>query len=290
MGDIALSIDNQIKRLSEKGLDLSCYSNSKLKEILLDIGYYRLGFYSYYFMDDRKEKFMNNIKISEIIDLYYMDIDLKDILMRYINRIEINFRTKVIYYPSMQNKDDPCWFIDESVMQEEFVNDFKSRYNGNFIKDNITLKKHHKNYPEDSYAPAWKTFEYLSFGSIITVFDSLKDEDIKKRISMLYKVKDLSKFLRFIHSVRQIRNICAHSGVLFDFSLPQSLNSHPLINYNGDDRSSLDSTLKVIAFFLESISENRLASFKSEIYSFFEKHKVKKHLLQIIRMNIKYLD
>lgn len=101
MGRVALSIDDQIKRLEEKGLDLSCYETSKLKEILLDIGYYRLGFYTYYFMDDEKENFLNGIKISEIIELYYMDIDLKYILMKYINRIEINFRTKLIYYPSI---------------------------------------------------------------------------------------------------------------------------------------------------------------------------------------------
>ena len=56
------------------------------------------------------------------------------------------------------------------------------------------------------------------------------------------------------------------------------------------DRNSLDASLKVIAFFLESISINRLAEFKSEIYSFFEKHKVKPHLLEIIRNHIKYLD
>lgn len=59
MGRVALSIDDQIKRLEEKGLDLSCYETSKLKEILLDIGYYRLGFYTYYFMDDEKENFLN---------------------------------------------------------------------------------------------------------------------------------------------------------------------------------------------------------------------------------------
>ena len=68
MGRVALSIDDQIKRLEEKGLDLSCYETSKLKEILLDIGYYRLGFYTYYFMDDEKENFLNGIKISEIVN------------------------------------------------------------------------------------------------------------------------------------------------------------------------------------------------------------------------------
>ena len=290
MGRVALSIDNQIKRLEEKGLDLSCYETSKLKEILLDIGYYRLGFYTYYFMDDEKENFLNGIKISEIIELYYMDIDLKYILMKYINRIEINFRTKLIYYPSIINKQDPFWFVDEALMKKDFVEDFKKRYDDNFKRDNLMLKKHHINYPTDNYAPAWKTFEYLSFGSIITLFDAIKDLEIKNRISKLYQVNDLGKFMRLIHAVRQIRNICAHSNVLFDFSLPQSLSSHPKINYNKGDRNSLDASLKVIAFFLESISINRLAEFKSEIYSFFEKHKVKPNLLEIIRNHIKYLD
>lgn len=290
MGRVALSIDDQIKRLEGKGLDLSCYETSKLKEILLDIGYYRLGFYTYYFMDDEKENFLNGIKISEIIELYYMDIDLKYILMKYINRIEINFRTKLIYYPSIINKQDPFWFVDEALMKKDFVEDFKKRYDDNFKRDNLMLKKHHINHPADIYAPAWKTFEYLSFGSIITLFDAIKDLEIKNRISKLYQVNDLGKFMRLIHAVRQIRNICAHSNVLFDFSLPQSLSSHPKINYNKGDRNSLDASLKVIAFFLESISINRLAEFKSEIYSFFEKHKVKPHLLEIIRNHIKYLD
>ena len=290
MGRVALSIDNQIERLEEKGLDLSCYEPSKLKEILLDIGYYRLGFYTYYFMDDEKENFLNGIKISEIIELYYMDIDLKYILMKYINRIEINFRTKLIYYPSIINKKDPFWFVDEALMKKDFVEDFKKRYDDNFKRDNLMLKKHHINHPADIYAPAWKTSEYLSFGSIITLFDAIKDLEIKNRISKLYQVNDLGKFMRLIHAVRQIRNICAHSNVLFDFSLPQSLSSHPKINYNKGDRNSLDASLKVIAFFLESISINRLAEFKSDIYSFFEKHKVKPHLLEIIRNHIKYLD
>lgn len=290
MGREALSIDAQIKRLSEKGLDLSCYDNSKLKEILYDIGYYRLGFYSYYFMDDDKETFVDKVKISDIVDTYYMDIDLKYILMKYINRIEINFRTKVIYFPSIVYKNDPFWYVNKNYVRDEFVDDFSLRYNDKFKTDNLTINKHHMKHLLDAFAPAWKTLEYLSFGSIITLFDSIREEKIKDRILELYGIKDLKKFVRFIHTVRQIRNICAHSGVLFDFSLPQSVNSHPKINFNIGDRNSLDAAVKVIGFFMETISDNRHAEFKSDIYTFFEKHKVKPFLLQIIRNNIKYVD
>ena len=102
MGDVVHSINNQIAKFKERELDLSCYDEAKLKEILLDIGYYRLGFYCHYYFDKKANKFSKDIKISDIINLYYLDIDLKYLLLKYINRIEINFRTKLIYYVSMK--------------------------------------------------------------------------------------------------------------------------------------------------------------------------------------------
>lgn len=44
MADKATSVEDQIKKLSERGMDLDL-EELKIKEILLDIGYYRLGFY-----------------------------------------------------------------------------------------------------------------------------------------------------------------------------------------------------------------------------------------------------
>ena len=96
MGDIVNNINDQITKFKKRELDLSCYDESKLKEILLDIGYYRLGFYCYYYLDKKTNKFSSEVKISDIINLYYLDIDLKYLLLKYINRIEINFRTKLI--------------------------------------------------------------------------------------------------------------------------------------------------------------------------------------------------
>ena len=87
MGDKVNSINNQIEKFKERELDLSCYDEAKLKEMLLDIGYYRLGFYCYYYFDKKANKFSKDIKISDIINLYYLDIDLKYLLLKYINRI-----------------------------------------------------------------------------------------------------------------------------------------------------------------------------------------------------------
>lgn len=291
MGDKVNSINNQIEKFKERELDLSCYDEAKLKEMLLDIGYYRLGFYCYYYFDKKANKFSKDIKISDIINLYYLDIDLKYLLLKYINRIEINFRTKLIYYVSMRYKENSRWYVDDTIMDVESIEAFKQNvYTEKFKKDNLTLKKHHIKNPEDEFAPCWKVFEYLTFGAIITIFGNIKDQSVKQIIADKYGMNDLNKFFRLLHTVRQVRNICAHSGVLFDYTLPLSVSSIPQITYNKGDRNSLDASIKVIGFFIQTISVNRYNDFQIDIKSFFDERKKDPILQQVIIDRIKYLD
>jgi len=289
MSKLAIPISEQIERLKKKGLDTSCFSEDKVKEILLDIGYYRFGYYCHPFMDNTSDTFKDETKIGTIIDLYYLDTDLKYLLQKYINRIEINFRTKLIYFVSMKYKKDPTWFINNEVMEQSFIDKFEDIYSEKFKTENLTIKKHHKKYPDDSFAPVWKTFEYLTLGAIITVFSNIKDEDIKIRISDCYGIRDLNKFLRLLHTVRQVRNICAHSGVLFDYRLPQSINSIPQITFNGSDRNSVDACIKVICFFTKCISTNRHNDIEKEVkelfYSFEKNEQIKKIITDKINYN-----
>lgn len=257
MSKFAIEIAEQIQKLTDRGLCLKCYEPKKIEEILLDIGYYRMGFYCHPFLDTKSDSFHADTKISTIVDLYYLDADLKYILLKYINRIELNFRTKLIYYSSITYIKDPIWFINNQIMEDKFIADFKKSYTKKFIEDNITLKRHHKKYPNDIYAPAWKTFEYLTFGSIITIYSNLKNEKLKSEIANYYGANDIKKFLSLLHTIRQIRNICAHNGVLFDYNLPQSINSIPQIHFNKGDRNSIDACIKVISYFIKCVSENR---------------------------------
>lgn len=291
MGNVVQSINNQIAIFKARELDLSCYDEAKLKEILLDIGYYRLGFYCYYYFDKKTKKYSNTVKFSDIINLYYLDVDLKYLLLRYINRIEINFRTKLIYYVSMKYKDKSKWFVDVTIMEPETIIAFKNKiYTEKFKQDNLSLKKHHHKYPEDDFAPCWKVFEYLTFGAIITILDNIKDQSVKQIIADKYDIRDLNKFFRLLHTVRQVRNICAHSGILFDYTLPLSVNSIPQIAYNIGDRNSLDASIKVKGFFIQCISENRFNDFQNEIKSFFNERKKDPFLAKVIKDHIKYLD
>lgn len=153
----------------------------KAKEILLDIGYYRLGFYWFPFEIDKDHNFAEETIFSNVINLYYLDVDLRNILLKYLKRIEVNFRTKLIYYVSNRYKEDPIWYSNPKIMAHWFITDLdKKLYTSKFKEENKQIKLHHLKYRNHIYAPTWKTFEFLTFGAIVTIFNTVKDEDLKK--------------------------------------------------------------------------------------------------------------
>ena len=93
----AKSIEQQIALLSTRGVLIS--NEEKAKEVLLDIGYYRLGFYffpfekSYPKQDARSHVVMDGTMFEDAVSLYYFDFDLRNILNGYLTRVEVAFRT-----------------------------------------------------------------------------------------------------------------------------------------------------------------------------------------------------
>jgi abortive infection bacteriophage resistance protein len=290
MGNKATTIEEQIQRLSDRGMIFE--NNEKIekaKEILLDVGYYRLGFYWNPFETDKAHNFIKDTKFSDVVCLYYLDVDLKNILNKALNRIEINLRTQIIYHVSNAHSDNPTWFASKKVMFPKFVDEFPNYYNENFKRNNKPIKKHHYNHPNDVYAPAWKTLEFLTFGTIYTIYHSLKDEELKTKIANLYGIKKVKVFENFLKTVIFIRNICAHSGILFDSNTPKEIETTPLIAFNNNNRHSLDSSMKVILYFLEKISLNRKNSIKNEITTLLEDYNTNPVIQKIITEKIGYI-
>ena len=94
MGNKATNTNVQIETLKGRGLILD-YDDAKIKEYLLDIGYYRLGFYWHHFEIDDDHNFAKGSKLTDVIALYYLDVDLRTILLRYLNRIGVAMGSKL---------------------------------------------------------------------------------------------------------------------------------------------------------------------------------------------------
>ncbi|AWG24755.1 Abi family protein [Flavobacterium kingsejongi] len=291
MGIKATTVEEQIQKLIGRGM---VFENGqeieKAKEILLDIGYYRLGFYWNPFEIDKKHNFANGTKFSDVVCLYYLDVDLKNILNKALNRIEINLRTQIIYHVSNNYSDNPTWFASKKVMVSKFVDEFPLKsYTEKFKGSNKPIKRHHSNYPNDIYAPAWKTLEFLTFGSIYTIYYSLRDPVLKGEIANYYGIKKIKVFENFYNTIVFIRNICAHSGILYDSNTPKEIETTPLIKFNNNNRHSLDSSIKVILYFLERISPSRKKIIEDEIITLFDAYDHNPKIQKIIIEKIGYL-
>ncbi|MCB6701893.1 Abi family protein [Bacteroides uniformis] len=152
----AYTIDQQIARLKSNGMTFD--DEEKAKEILLDVGYYRLGFYSFPYeikfpcLEHRDHQLKPGTTFKSVYDLYEFDTRLRRLLLNALDRIEVNIRTKLIYNISLKYIDDPCWFVNRKYVTSKFVNDFEEQVYA-VMRKNPIIQRHHANHP-GIYAPA----------------------------------------------------------------------------------------------------------------------------------------
>ena len=277
----ARSIEEQIKLLKKRGMIFD--DEDKAKQILEDVGYYRLGFYWYHFQRDfKKHLFLDNTHFSTVINLYYLDVDLRFLLIKVLSRIEINLRTRIIYIVSNHYKDNPFWFADKKIMKNQFVDTLDNFYT-DIKKKNKVIAEHHRKYPNDKYAPAWKTLEFMTLGSLYTLFTSLKEEEIKTAIASKYRVRNIKVFDNYFKVIRNIRNICSHTRVLYDLSYYETVVKKGVVKISDEEKNSLSAIIKVISYFLQQISANRANDFQNNLKELFLRHSDNERIMKIIK-------
>ena len=268
----ATNIDEQIAKLIERGMVIK--DTEKAKENLLDIGYFRLGFYWFPFEKlyprkrDRDHQFKEDTKIDYAIQLYYFDFDLRNSFLRYISRVEINFRTKLIYMVSNRYKEDPFWYINSDYVNKSFLN---SKAFQDAIHDANTepvVKQDLDKYAR-RYAPAWKVLEYFSFGVVISLFENLKDGGLKHSISMTYGMGASTQFSNYMNSIRRLRNFCAHGKVLYDTNLPVAISNGPAGDL-GSRKTMLSGAYYVLKYILGCVSSNRQRNLVEDMHKAFD--------------------
>lgn len=273
----AKSIEQQIELLNSRGVLIS--DKEKAKEILLDIGYYRLGFYFFPFektypqSDRRTHEVVEGTRFEDAVSLYYFDFDLRNILNRYLTRVEVAFRTYLTYYMSLKYQDDPLWFVSPVVVRQSFIDDFDNKvYRSETFRRNVQIKRHHQIHPSDKYAPAWKTIEFMTFGSVLKLYKSIDNMDDKRTIAKHFGVGKVSVFESFMSTIHTLRNKCAHGAAMFDLTLPDGISlKGPRLDLQGQDCQSLKGALAVLSYIMSQISMNRSQELTNELASLYKR-------------------
>ncbi len=285
----ATTIEEQIELLQSRGMTFD--NAEKVKEHLLDIGYYRLGFYWFPFevtfprIDKRDHNFKEGTLFENVIQLYYFDFDIRNIFLRYISRIEINFRTKLIYITSNHFRDNPFWYVDSNCVKRDFLesDDYKRAVDDLDREMVITRDKtkHHRN-----HAPAWKAIEFMSLGIVIQLFNNLKDKDgiIRSRISKYFGIGSPNQLSDYMDAIRRLRNSCAHGKVIFDYKVPGALTNAAPVKLKPAQITNLSGTYEVFKYLLGQVSKNRLEEMRGKLKEAYDRVK-DENVMKIIVQN-----
>lgn len=273
MSSYVKTVPDQIDYLKKLGLIIP--NEEKAAEVLSDIGLYRLGFYMFPFEKDypvkagRDHAFKPGISLDTILRLYYFDFELRHILLKYISRIEIHLRTTIVNYMSEKHHNKDTWFVDENIVAPSYCRSFGETYDR--VRLSPYIKWHHHNH-SCKYAPAWKTLEFMTLSEILDLLSAISN--VKERLEICYqfRIRSLNTFDSYFHSVRRIRNRCAHGGVLYDYTASKRLvASGPVHLSNVFDRYNLKGAIDVILFLLGVVSQNRKNQLELELRNLLDK-------------------
>jgi len=254
----ALTIQQQIDLLESRGVEFD--NKAKAEEILLDAGYYRLGFYSFPFeksfpdIRNRTHEFVAGTTFRSIYDLYLFDTQLRRLLLQAIDRIEVNLRSRITYIVSNHYIDSPTWFVDRTIMTPGFVNSFEDKVYS-VLLENPVIKRHHEKYINDRFAPAWKTIEFMTFGNLTALYQAIKDAEVKRKIAKTYNCS-LKVFINYLETIRVIRNKCAHGSCLYNMDMAKGIKIMPA-RIDVNNRHNIKGAFGVIRYMLGVISKSR---------------------------------
>lgn len=165
----AMTLAQQIQTLQSRGLIIA--DTNKAERALDAISYFRLADYWYHLeADHHTHLFLPNSHFEEVLACYYFDKDLKALLFKAIQTIEVAVRSKIIkhFAPTC----GPFWFMDTT----KAVNQRRFQTNLDTIKKEVGrskeryIREHFRKYTDPDLPPVWKTLEVISLGELSKLY------------------------------------------------------------------------------------------------------------------------
>lgn len=272
-------MSEQVEKLESKGMLFD--DKKEAERFLFDVSYYRLRAYTYPFQDnseDSEHPFVkDDIRFSEITDLYMFDRDLRFLVFSAIARIEVSLRARMTQIYS-ERTSDSHWFLNKELYRcdsDKLVKDIAA----DVTRSNEDFIEHYNNkYDEPELPPCWMSLEVVSFGTLSRLYQSLKKDDNKKRLAQSYGIADINVFENWLHAISNLRNCCAHHGRIWNRRFMVNM----VLPYNTSrqfmDRDSLTTVkrnkvfplLSAIIFLLDSIDAYN--NFKEILFSLLNRN------------------
>ncbi|XQP55330.1 MAG: Abi family protein [Mycoplasmoidaceae bacterium] len=217
--------NNQNKKLMDyigktiKNSNIKVNNLYKAERLLANIHHNHLFDYGKGLINPKTGKFKTDVTIDWLFSIYSFDSELRNALFSIIELIEVNLRSRLSYYLTMQYGPKGMFKksnFDDIKRTNSTTNEVISTYE-TIIEHYKRLKPGNSKNGQPVEREFYRIIEQLSFGDIISLYNILKIDD-KKYISSIYKMK-FSKFNSNLQVIKEVRNICAHFEKIYDKSL-----------------------------------------------------------------------
>jgi abortive infection bacteriophage resistance protein len=219
----SLTITQQIAHWQTKGLVIADHGTAEAA--LQYIGLFRLKGYALPLMQQTTSgrQFVPGTTLEDILKNYQFDRELRILVMRELESIEVAIRTVISNTLSVQ-LNDPFWYMNVHQSFDLQV----ARGNGTSIFDHsqfltdvatetrrskdVFAKHYFKKYTDPVLPPSWVAAECLSFGKWSRLYEHLKvgKTPIASRFGLGVDV-----LLSWLHCLSYLRNVCAHHGMVY---------------------------------------------------------------------------
>lgn len=289
----ALTFKEQVKLLQDRGLKIT--DPDSVEKILSNISYYRLSAYMLPFkrrdaQGNIIDKFKEGTTWENVYDLYKFDRKLRLLVFDAIERLEVSFRTQIIY--QLSHKYGSHWQDNEEIFKKEFKfrkdgnksiidpyteiqNQIREQVNNN--NSEVFIKHYIEKYNTPVNPPSWMCVEILYFNQLSKICSGLKSRADRNGIAAFYDLPP-EIFCSWLHSLNFIRNICAHHSRLWN----RDIKIHPKLFVKSRNKIWLSSPenirrekiyyiLCMINFLLQTVNPD--SNFKRRLLDLLDKYK-----------------
>ena len=258
----ATSISDQVALLKRRGLLVNHVSRAE--HCLQWISYYRLRPYWLPFEiraqhgDDHA--FRRGSTFEDVVTLYRFDQQLRRLVLDGIEPVEVALRAQWAHHMAMTH--GPHGYLDKSLYRDEsHYEKEKTRLTKQFKCSNDKFAEHYCNtYDSPRQPPVWMVTEVMSFGQLSGWIRNLKYRRDRQAIAKPFGL-DERMFTSFCVQLKDVRNICAHHGRLWNrqFGKAIILPRRPVelaqtVQDDEDEKRRIHNTLAILNHLLGTVA------------------------------------
>ncbi len=207
------NIDEQIAILQSRGLTINNLEYAK--EFLYKNNYYRVSGYS---LTLRKhDVFFKTAEFQNIIDIYEFDHELRHILLKYIEIIEVTIKS--IYAYEFSKKYGPTEYLNSNHFTNSDTHAEIIRKAEQQKESRLEHEAYLKHFVEElkEPIPLWAYVDLFTISNISFLY-SISESSLKIEVANSLGLNKCGDVLlgRFMHSMTIIRNLCAHGSRLYN--------------------------------------------------------------------------